>query len=401
MMETLNRALHPDSSQGIGLLLLGFLLYVVVALLPTCGLLYLLYFLLTLPMRRTERARMFLDLLELGLKEGRSPEGAIAEASASRDTSLGARFHLLAAHIEQGMGLSQALEEVPRLLPAQVKAMIATGEEIGNVAKVLPACRLLLQDSISHVRGAINYLVVLAFVTTPFTVFVPVMLRVKVLPSFRAVFDGVFEGNQLPALTRLVLAGNVIGILALAAPVILVWLVTILYLGGPRLRRWVELVLPQGERWVDALSFQVPWRRKRLQRDFSAMLAALLDANVPEPEAVRLAASATANQAFVARAERVRALLQQGAKLPEALREVDGSGELRWRLANALQRTGGFVKALSGWHEALDAKAFQQEQTAAQVTTTLLVLLNGAIVACFVIGMFVALIQLINNAILW
>jgi hypothetical protein len=59
------------------------------------------------------------------------------------------------------------------------------------------------------------------------------------------------------------------------------------------------------------------------------------------------------------------------------------------------------VKALSGWHEALDAKAFQQEQTAAQVATTLLVLLNGAIVACFVIGMFVALIQLINNAILW
>ena len=53
------------------------------------GVLYLFYFLLTLPMRRNERARLFLDLLELGLKEGRAPGQAIMDASSSRDPAPG------------------------------------------------------------------------------------------------------------------------------------------------------------------------------------------------------------------------------------------------------------------------------------------------------------------------
>jgi hypothetical protein len=59
------------------------------------------------------------------------------------------------------------------------------------------------------------------------------------------------------------------------------------------------------------------------------------------------------------------------------------------------------VRALTGWHEALDAKAFQLEQAAAQVTTTVLVLVNGLIVASFMIAVFLVLITLINGAALW
>ncbi len=117
---------------------------------------------------------MFLDLLELGLQEGRTPEAAVTGAAASRDRSLGVRFHLLAAHLERGLRLSQALEQVPRLLPPQVRAMLKTGERIGDIRKVLPACRLLLRDSVSSVRSALNYLILLAFAVTPAMVLVPI-----------------------------------------------------------------------------------------------------------------------------------------------------------------------------------------------------------------------------------
>src|SRR5215475_10108245 len=89
---------------------------------------YLIYFLLTLPMRRKERARLFLDLLDLGLKDGRSPETTITSVSNCRERSLSVRFHLLAAHIQQGERFTQALEKVPRLLPPQICAMLKTGE---------------------------------------------------------------------------------------------------------------------------------------------------------------------------------------------------------------------------------------------------------------------------------
>jgi type II secretory pathway component PulF len=151
----------------------------------------------------------------------------------------------------------------------------------------------------------------------------------------------------------------------------------------------------------DWIHFHLPWRRKRLQRDFSAMLAILLDAQVPETDAVALAAESTANSVISRRAKIICAELARGIKLPDAIRAIDDAGELQWRMTNALRRGSGFLSALNGWHEALDSKAFQQEQTAAQITTAALVLFNGLIVASIVIGLFTPLIALMNTATLW
>jgi type II secretory pathway component PulF len=108
----------------------------------------------------------------------------------------------------------------------------------------------------------------------------------------------------------------------------------------------------------------VPWKQKKLQRTFSAMLAVLLDGGVPEAEAVRLAGDSTANEICRRRARRVMAALEQGIKLDDAVRVFDDSGEFHWRLTNAIHVHGGFLGALRGWHESLDAKAFQQEEAA-------------------------------------
>jgi type II secretory pathway component PulF len=276
--------------------------------------------------------------------------------------------------------------------------MLKAGERIGNVAKVLPACRRLLDDSVSQVRGALNYVILLSLAMTPFWLFMPLFLRFKVLPTFKVVFENMLDGSSLPALTRFVFEANPLITGLQIGLVVLLWLLALAYIGGPRLRGWLRRLAPLP---VDAFLYRLPWRRKRLQRDFSAMLAVLLDAEVPEAEAVSLAGEAAANVVLLRRAHRVRLLLNDGIKLPEAIRAIDDSGELRWRLSNALRRSGGFLRALSGWHEALDAKAFQLEQSAAQIATTLLVLGNGLIVALIVIGMFLVLIQLINQAVLW
>ncbi|MGO8929014.1 MAG: type II secretion system F family protein [Limisphaerales bacterium] len=398
MIESFAQLLHSDPLQAIAGLGLAFVVYLLLGLLPVCGAVYVIYFLLTLPLRRNERARLFLDLLELGLQEGRSPEAAVTGAAATRDRSLGVRFHLLAAHIEGGLRLSQALEQVPRLLPAQIRAMLKTGERIGDIRKVLPACRLLLRDSVSSVRSALNYLILLAFAITPAMFVGPIFIRVMVLPKFKEVFSGMLEGQQLPAFTRLVFEGNGISTAIQVGIVGIIWLATLAYVGGPRLHSWLNRAFPGAQDWMLC---RVPWRHKRLQRDFSAMLAVLLDAEVPETEAVSLAAQSTANVAIIRRAQKVRALLQEGVKLPEAIRALDNSRELQWRLSNALRRGAGFVRALTGWHEALDAKAFQLEQSAAQITTTVLVLVNGLIVASFMIAVFLVLITLINTAALW
>ena len=373
-------------------------LSMVVGLIIEAGILYGIYFLLTIPMRRDERTRIFLDILQLGLKDGQTPEAAIINASTSNDKSFGARFHILAAHLEKGIRLSAALDQVPRLLPPQVIAMLKTGERIGDVGKVLPACRRLVGDGQSQVRGALNYVLILSLVVSPAAIFIPMMLNVMVIPKFKEVFAGMFDGAQLPAFTRLVLGSSHIMFWIQLAVIGLTWFLLFAYVGGPRVRGWFRAALGPLPDWIH---FHLPWRRKRLQRDFSAMLAVLLDAHVPENEAVILAGECTANSIVRRRAEKIRERLTRGVKLPEAIRAIDDAGELQWRLSNALQRGRGFLAALNGWHEALESKAFQQEQTAAQITTTGLVLFNGFIVACVVIGLFLPLIALINAATLW
>jgi type II secretory pathway component PulF len=397
MYESFQQLMQSHPGAGLVMLALGFLLYVVAGLLPCGALIYLGYWLLTVPMRRNERARCFLDLAELGLRSGRAPEAAIIGASKSHDVSLGARFHLVAAYLEQGVRLSEALDLEPRLLPPQVRAMLRAGERIGDLARVLPACRQLLRDGSSQVRGALNYVLVLAFAVTPAMIFVPAVVNVKVLPKFTEIFAS-FGPGQLPAFTRLVFGVHGYLLPFQFAVLLVLWSLVIAYLGGPRVRGWFRDAAP---RLSDALLFRLPWRRKRLQRDFSAMLAVLLDAGVPEAEAVGIAAESTANETLIRRAAATRQLLSQGIKMPEAIRAMDSSREFSWRLANALQRGGGFLKALAGWHDALDAKAFQLEQTAAQVATTALVLLNGLIVGSFVIAVFLALVSLLYQATLW
>src|SRR2546426_12612934 len=124
MIDSIEQLSRADPLQGVLTLVVCFALYIMLGLVPLCAFLYLIYFLLTLPMRRNERARLFLDLLELGLKEGRTPEAAIGDAAACQDRSLGFRFQLLASWLGTGLRLSQALEEAPRLLPPQIRAML-------------------------------------------------------------------------------------------------------------------------------------------------------------------------------------------------------------------------------------------------------------------------------------
>jgi type II secretory pathway component PulF len=206
------------------------------------------------------------------------------------------------------------------------------------------------------------------------------------------------EGRSLPAFTRFVFNEDNLFTFIQLAIVGFIWLATLLYLGGPRLHGWIRSALPGVP---DRFLARLPWRRKRLQRDFSAMLAILLDSQVPDLEALSLAGESTANSVMMRRVAVAQQRLKQGIKLPEAIRVMDDSPELQWRLSNALHRGAGFVRALAGWHQSLDAKAFQLEQSSAQIITTLLVLLNGLIVASIVIAIFLALIQLINEAILW
>jgi type II secretory pathway component PulF len=288
-----------------------------------------------------------------------------------------------------------ALEKVPRFLPPQIAAMFRAGEKLGDLKKVLPACREILRDRPAGVRSAVHYMILVVLLFSPVFVFVVMMTAVYTIPKFREVAAG--SNVKLWPETLFVFGhtGWLIGFELLIF--LLLALVTLIYIAGPQFVRRFQF---RGLPFVDWIAWHIPWKQKRLQRTFSAMLAVLIDGGVPEAEAVRLAGDCTANEICRRRSQRVVAAFEKGIKLDEAVRAFDDSGEFHWRLTNATHARGGFLNALGGWHEALDARAFQQEEATAHVVTSGIVILNGLLVALIATAMFGMLVAIVNGELL-
>jgi type II secretory pathway component PulF len=373
-------------------ILAGLFWYAALILLPGGAFSVLLHFLLSMPMRRRDRALFFLDLIETVLDRGQSVEQAILSAAENRDRAIGVGYFMVAAHIEGGARLGEALEKVPTFLPPQVNAMLRAGEKLGDLKKVLPACREVLRIAPDTVRTTMHYMVAILLLFAPIAVFMIFLIMTFVVPKFREVADGM--GVELWPVTYFVFAITPYIILFEAVIFLALMTVALIYMGGPGFVRWFQF---RSVPVVDWITWRVPWKQKKLLRAFSAMLAVLLDGGVPEAEAVRLAGDSTANEICRRRAQCVITALEKGIKLDDAVRAFDDTGEFHWRLTNATHACGGFLNALNGWHEALDAKAFQQEETATHAVTSGLVIMNGLVVALIATGMFGILMAILNG----
>ena len=129
--------------------------------------------------------------------------------------------------------------------------MLNSGERIGHIEKVLPACRRLLGDGVSQARGALNYLLLLAFAVTPFAIVVPIAITTFVLPKYREVFAGMSGDSKLPPFTEWVFAHSGWILSVQIGILVFIWLSAVFYIGGPRLHGWIGRFLPGGPGLAD------------------------------------------------------------------------------------------------------------------------------------------------------
>lgn len=333
-------------------------------------------------LRREQRAQSFVRLLEIGLGAGRTVEETVASMARAGVSDLGRPFRRLAGWMARGWRLGAALEEVPNFLPSTVAAMLRVGESTGNLPRVLSVCRGGAGTGVGWVHRQTNELIVL-LVVSPAGPAVLWVLSVFVLPKFRELgldmglpADGVMNGCFAASFW----AGNVMAV---------AWVGLLMLEMGRSGGNWLlrEWLRPLG-RVLDDCVLRIPWKRKRLQRDFAAMLGVLLDGGVVEEQAVLLAGEATANSAFRQRAEVATVRLREGVGLAEALSAMDDAGEFSWRLRNAVVGGRDFQAALGGWRESLAAQAFQEEQMFSQCVSTAFVVLNGLMVGLGAVGVF-------------
>lgn len=350
---------------------------------------------ITGPVRRRERALLFFDLIGYGLERGQSPERTVHGLSASRETCLGSHFHLVALECAQGRRLSEALEKVPEFLPPRIAKIIALGEELGDVGKVLPICRETVRIPGQSRDGTVATLALVPGASSLLLVAVMAMINTVIVPKFHEIFEGLAAGTDsaaglAPGMALLdTRAWRVLPLLLLLVSLVVFALADERFLA---LRRFLP-----GHRFFDNLTVLLPWTRLRLKRDFSAMLALLLDAGVPEEQAVRRAAEATGNPVIAGMGGRMAADLRSGTALPKAILKRGLDRSFSWTLVNCLRSGRDFFAALRSANDAMSLRAERLEQQAAGATVAFVTLLNGAVIALCVIGLFHVFISIMEG----
>ena len=358
-----------------------------------------------------EETELFLDTVEAGIADGLGVGNALAGLAEQHGRAVSPAWHRAVADLQAGRSLTDALDRNPELLPAPIAGLLKTGEATGEWRAVLAGARRWLErpkaGEVPYYAGPeedgslpparlspwSNGMMFNSVLITLFGGAVTWLLGATVFASIGIAMQNLdVEPTATLVLVRdwypAVIAAQAVfaaGMVALA----------LACLGGPRLGLWLERLAPARARaWLQAL----PWRRRRAVRDFSVMLAALLDAGANEEAALRQAAAWTDSTGPLrAGAEAAIAELRSGVWLPEALRHLDGDEELHWRTTLAVTRTGGFGEALRGWQESLEARAQQQEAMAGGAVLLWGELANGLLVgllAATVIGVLVVMVDM-------
>lgn len=243
------------------------------------------------------------------------------------------------SRVVEGLGLAQAMAELPRVFDNLYRAMIRAGESsgfLGPVLEQLAEYTERAQETQHKLKSAMVYPIVMVCVS----IAIVTILMVKVVPQLVGLFDS--NQRELPRITKILIGGSDFLInyglfLAIFIAVAVVALKKWLQEPGRR-KKWhaIQLKMPIfGEFILQAESSR-----------YASTLGLLVSSGVPLLEALKIAAQVLNNQVLAGASKDIAVLVQEGSSLSKALDQVDvfpplltqmaASGEANGKLADQL-----------------------------------------------------------------
>ena len=334
--------------------------------------------------QRAVWTRQLASLVGSGLTLERALSALAEEADDERQR------HLLAAvraEVNAGSSLARALGQFPHEFPEIDRAVIAAGEQTGQLGTVLAhlADELQAQQTLrQQLMSAALYPAVVTAVALAIVIF----LLSSVVPQVAAVFVG--QQRQLPLLTVLMLGLS--GLVRQWG-----WLIALLVLVGVLGLR-AALRLPALRLRWDAAWLRLPvigrLARGYNSARFASTLGMLTGAGVPILKALQSAADTLSNQAL--RSDALEALVQvrEGAPLAMALGRQSRFSGLLPMFARLGEQTGQLPLMLQRASQQLAAEVQRRAIALATVLEPLLIVLMGALVMVIVLAVLMPIMQM-------
>lgn len=337
--------------------------------------------------RRAARRRSMCTLLALMVGRGKQLDPSALVAGLPSNDTVGRASAKLFELLGRGVPLAAAIQQSPRALPREAIAYVSAGESIEAEAAALKELSHGDRSNLTAVwRMYIDRLCYLAAVLVSLSV-VMAFLMIKIIPEFEKIFSE-FD-LELPRLTLLAVSISQFTVNYLGVPLLLLAIVSLLaavviaacYLSDVRVLGWLGDRLFRGRRTADVLRILAVSTEHR--QPLTTVIERLAQVYPSRMLRRQLAPAATAIAAgsdwrdslydarFVSSAEQsLLKTAEQAGNLPWALRTVAARQEKRivYRLAAAVQ-----------------------------VLYPILIVCLGALVAFFVVSLFVPLVKLVEG----
>lgn len=298
----------------------------------------------------------------------------------------GRAMRSVARQLEGGVSLEEAAQRAGQQVPPQIRGLILAGHRSGQLAEVLEE----LVD-LEHNRADLRHRL-LAALAYPTLLVVAVLgiyglFGAVLVPSFRQIYTDF--GMNLPYLTKIVLGAFHAG---LASQVGLAVGLTLLLFG---------LCVTGKPAWAQSVLYGIPvvgplWRWTRLA-EWSRLLSAMLDQQIPMPRALRWAADGMDEPDLAAASRQVAAAIEAGVALPESLSRSSQFPPTFRPVVEWGQATGQLGEAFRAAAEMLEGRVRARIDLMEVTVPPLLLIFIVGSVGMMITGLLVPLVSLLHS----
>lgn len=298
----------------------------------------------------------------------------------------------LALSIEGGSTFSEGLAQHPKVFNRLFVNMVKAGE-LGGVLEVVLNRLAEFMEKAQKIKGkviaAMFYPVAVLIVATA----ILLILMVKVVPKFQEVFQGLAEGAQLPAFTRLVMGisntikTNLFGTVIVLAVVVVLFMLFKRTKFGRRIWDLTTLKMPV----VGPVVSKVAISR------FTRTLGTLVSSGVPILQALTIVKETAGNVIISNAVSSVHESVKEGETITAPLESSGVFPPMVISMVDVGEQTGALPEMLLKIADNYDEEVDNAVAAMTSLLEPIMIVCLAVIVGSIVIAMFLPLIDLMNK----
>ncbi len=298
----------------------------------------------------------------------------------------------LALSIEGGSTFSEGLAQHPKVFNRLFVNMVKAGE-LGGVLEVVLARLAEFMEKAQKIKGKVIAAMVYPCAVLVVATAILIVLMIFVVPKFKEVFNGMLDGAQLPAFTRLVLGiseaikDHIVVTIGVAIVVWIVFMLTVRTKGGRRVFDKVKLKAPV----LGPVVTKVAISR------FTRTLGTLVSSGVPILQALTIVKETSGNVIVGSAVQAIHDSVKEGETITAPLEASKVFPPMVVSMVDVGEQTGALPEMLLKIADNYDEEVDNAVAAMTSLLEPIMIVFLAVVVGSIVIAMFLPLIALMNG----